>query len=591
MRAAAPEATARRLGVTLSRLGPEATALAHAAAVLGDGADLAHAAALAALDLDAAAAAAAALERAGVLARRAEVTFAQPIVRTAIYAQLGPGERGLAHRAAARTIFSSAAAERVAAHLLAAPAAGDAWAVGALELAADEARAPRRPGRRRAVPPARARRAARRAGPRRPPHPARSSGGGRRRPGRRSDPRPRRRGDRARPAPRRGPPRPRPRPRRRRVGGRRRSPPSPERGRRWRRRRRRSARPPGRSAGGRRSARRPPLRPRGGVGRGRSVGPGARRLPPPSGPRPSSRPPLAAQRASLARLVASEVERGRDRERTVAWALAAWGEPIGAEAAAALARAFLAAGAFDACREVCERGPASTELAVVRGALALAEGRLAEAVADLDPPEGWELRLPEVLALRAHVAGGAGRARRARRSRPAVEERLGGTRQWAHVHEARGRVALLADDLEGALPHFRAAGVRSGEAVALARLGRRDEAIARPRRRDRGAPRLGRAARPRPGAASPRHDPRPPGRRGPGRGGGAPRRLRRAARARERPHRPRRRPPRRAPPQRGRRGAAPRAGARGGVRGAPARGAHPGAARARPPPAAAARAA
>ncbi|MGI8511324.1 MAG: helix-turn-helix transcriptional regulator, partial [Solirubrobacteraceae bacterium] len=132
-----PAPVSRSLTLTLSRLGEDATRVARSVAVLGDDAQAAHVARLARLSLASAVEAADALARAGVFARGDRVAFAHPIQRAAVYEELEPGERSLAHHAAARvTAEYGAAPERVAAHLAAAQPTGDAWAVESLATAA-----------------------------------------------------------------------------------------------------------------------------------------------------------------------------------------------------------------------------------------------------------------------------------------------------------------------------------------------------------------------------------------------------------------------------------------------------------------------
>jgi DNA-binding NarL/FixJ family response regulator len=99
--------------------GPEARRLTRALAVLGGPAPLRQAAALAGLDLPAAARLADRLRAADVLAPGSVLEFAHPIVRTAVYESIPPGERALAHAEAARLLERDGAhAERLALHLL-----------------------------------------------------------------------------------------------------------------------------------------------------------------------------------------------------------------------------------------------------------------------------------------------------------------------------------------------------------------------------------------------------------------------------------------------------------------------------------------
>jgi DNA-binding CsgD family transcriptional regulator len=110
----------------LSALGPEATELARAVAVLGDRTDLPTAARVAGLTEDAGRDVADGLVRADVLTPSERLDFVHPVVRAAVYEDLAPGERQLRHAAAADLLAGTGAAtERVAAHLLITPPAND----------------------------------------------------------------------------------------------------------------------------------------------------------------------------------------------------------------------------------------------------------------------------------------------------------------------------------------------------------------------------------------------------------------------------------------------------------------------------------
>ena len=116
----------------LAACGPEATALAEAVAVLGDGADLPRAAALAGLPESAARSAQEALVACAVLDRERSLAFVHPVVRTAVYLKLSDSERGAWHaRAAAELAGAAAAADAVAAQLM---RATPGVAEGALEI-------------------------------------------------------------------------------------------------------------------------------------------------------------------------------------------------------------------------------------------------------------------------------------------------------------------------------------------------------------------------------------------------------------------------------------------------------------------------
>ena len=126
----------------LERLGPDATALARAVAVLGGDADLALAARVAAIDDARARAAADLLVRADVFASDQSLRFVHPIVQTAVYDDLLPGERSAQHVAVARLLQDRGApAERVAAHLLEVGSIGEDDWVQVLRQAATDAAA------------------------------------------------------------------------------------------------------------------------------------------------------------------------------------------------------------------------------------------------------------------------------------------------------------------------------------------------------------------------------------------------------------------------------------------------------------------
>jgi DNA-binding CsgD family transcriptional regulator len=116
--------------------------LARAAAVLGDEVLVRHAGAIAGLDGEAAAQAADTLAAAGIVEARRPLAFVHPIVRSAVYADLPAGQRGLAHGRAARLLAREGAApERIAAQLVGTEPRGDRWTceqlvrIGRLEFA------------------------------------------------------------------------------------------------------------------------------------------------------------------------------------------------------------------------------------------------------------------------------------------------------------------------------------------------------------------------------------------------------------------------------------------------------------------------
>ena len=137
LRQATPGALSRTVLVRLAALPDDCQLIAQAVSVLGDGASLADAAALAALGLERAADAADRLMRASILRGEKRLEFVHPIVREAIYGDLGPALRAERHRHAAGVLYDRGAdRERVAGQLLrAAPGSGE-WAVELLELTA-----------------------------------------------------------------------------------------------------------------------------------------------------------------------------------------------------------------------------------------------------------------------------------------------------------------------------------------------------------------------------------------------------------------------------------------------------------------------
>jgi DNA-binding CsgD family transcriptional regulator len=116
----APESLSAAVLVRLRRLGEGAPELARAIAVLGDGAELRHAAPLADLPVERAIQLADALMGAGVLRREPGLSFVHPVVRVAMDADRPAFERAEAHRRAAEMLMNEGASmERVVPHLLA----------------------------------------------------------------------------------------------------------------------------------------------------------------------------------------------------------------------------------------------------------------------------------------------------------------------------------------------------------------------------------------------------------------------------------------------------------------------------------------
>jgi tetratricopeptide (TPR) repeat protein len=135
-----PRAVARTVRLRLARLSPPAGAVARAVAVLGAQPGLRAIAALADTDEPAAAEALQALIRAEILRNHEPLGFVHPLIREAIYGELPSPARALEHERAGRILAEQgASAERVAAQLLLTPPRGDAWVVGRLRRAADDA--------------------------------------------------------------------------------------------------------------------------------------------------------------------------------------------------------------------------------------------------------------------------------------------------------------------------------------------------------------------------------------------------------------------------------------------------------------------
>jgi DNA-binding CsgD family transcriptional regulator len=140
VRRIAPAAVAQAVLLRLSGAPAAATALVRAAAVLGDGASLAEAASLAEVGEDEAARAADVLISLVILKPGARLEFAHPIVREAVYADIGSHERAEAHARAARILIARGASEeRVAAQLFQAEPAADAERVAIFRRVAADA--------------------------------------------------------------------------------------------------------------------------------------------------------------------------------------------------------------------------------------------------------------------------------------------------------------------------------------------------------------------------------------------------------------------------------------------------------------------
>jgi DNA-binding CsgD family transcriptional regulator len=140
VRRVAPANIARMVRQRLARLPEPAQALARAAAVLGERADLRHVAALCRLETSEAVDAADALTRVEIMRPGRPLSFVHPIVRAAIYSEMPTVERAAQHARAARLLDADRSpSDQVAAHLMLTLAANDAWVVEALRSAAERA--------------------------------------------------------------------------------------------------------------------------------------------------------------------------------------------------------------------------------------------------------------------------------------------------------------------------------------------------------------------------------------------------------------------------------------------------------------------
>ena len=140
VRAGGTEEVARQLRVRLQRLHPAAQRLAQALAILGDGCELRHAAAIAHVPVGQGIALATELVRLEVLSSDRPPSFLHPIVRHAVAQTMSAAEQDTAHRAVSRMLHvEHARPEQVAAHLSALRGTGDPWVVERLRAAAQAA--------------------------------------------------------------------------------------------------------------------------------------------------------------------------------------------------------------------------------------------------------------------------------------------------------------------------------------------------------------------------------------------------------------------------------------------------------------------
>ena len=147
VRALAPGAIGPIMLSRLARLGPDAVAIARALAVLGDDAELPDVATLGDLERPVAAAGVSALTAAGIFTSDKVLGFTHPLLRDAVYADLPAAVRGEEHARAARVLAAHGRGpDAVAAQIMQAPSAGDAWVGRQLAAAAQLALARGAPG-------------------------------------------------------------------------------------------------------------------------------------------------------------------------------------------------------------------------------------------------------------------------------------------------------------------------------------------------------------------------------------------------------------------------------------------------------------
>ena len=137
VRAVRPRTVARAILLRLGRMPAAASELAAAVAVLGDGGSLELAGRLARQDGPTAADALDRLAEAQILTAAQQLEFVHPIVREAVYGELGPAEREDWHARAAELVLEQGGpVARAALHLLATTPAGRSATVEVLRAAA-----------------------------------------------------------------------------------------------------------------------------------------------------------------------------------------------------------------------------------------------------------------------------------------------------------------------------------------------------------------------------------------------------------------------------------------------------------------------
>ena len=141
------EGVVRRVLAGVRGLDRNALPLAQALAVLGDGCELRHAAAIADVEMSEAISLAAGLVRLEVLAADDPTRFIHPVVRDAVEGSLASDARDALHRSAARVLHADGAPPgQVAAHLVVVQPAGEGWVLARLREAARAAMRSGAPG-------------------------------------------------------------------------------------------------------------------------------------------------------------------------------------------------------------------------------------------------------------------------------------------------------------------------------------------------------------------------------------------------------------------------------------------------------------
>jgi DNA-binding CsgD family transcriptional regulator len=124
------DGVAQQLGARLRDLNPQSLRLAQAIAILGDGCELRHAAAISKIEMPQAIYLATALVRLDVLGEDRPPRFIHPIIQHAVVQTLSSAEHDAARRAAAGLLHAERCAPgRIAAHVMRLRAAGNAWVV------------------------------------------------------------------------------------------------------------------------------------------------------------------------------------------------------------------------------------------------------------------------------------------------------------------------------------------------------------------------------------------------------------------------------------------------------------------------------